>query len=250
MNVHCFNDKEKCTNELGQRIANIAAHSIREKGRFSLVLTGGSTPVSLYRMLASKEWSNRIDWQKCTVFFGDERCVPPENNESNYKMAWKSFLHKVDLNDDNVHRIHGEKAPEDEAARYEQLIRESVGVDHSAGEPFFDIMLLGMGEDGHCASLFPGSRELASTNLVTACDAPEHMSPKVRRISLTLSGIARAEKVFFLVDGLNKQKKLLAVLEDKHGLYPASMLKNDGVEWYISNMDCTMFSQYVLGAES
>ena len=124
---------------------------------FSLVLSGGSTPKNIYRLLADPARVARLDWGRIQVFFGDERCVPPQHEESNYRMARETFLDHIPLPATNIHRIRGEEPPEEAARDYQKEIE---GIFPNAAFPRLDLVLLGMGEDGHIASLFPGSESL------------------------------------------------------------------------------------------
>jgi 6-phosphogluconolactonase len=168
--------------------------------RFSLVLSGGSTPGETYGFLASGRRRTRIDWSRVEFFWGDERCVPTEHPESNYALVWKSLLSKVPHLPDKVHRIEVEAGAEGAAERYDALIR---GAGLGAGRaPRFDLVLLGMGADGHVASLFPGAPALEERErLAVAVRAP---AEPVERVTLTLPAINAARHVLFLVQGTVK----------------------------------------------
>lgn len=142
--------------------------SLREKSRFAVALSGGSTPRSFYSLLATPEFSRQISWSQVHLFWGDERCVPPDHPESNYRMARETLLAKIQIPPENVHRMAGEKEPRIAAAEYEEELRDIFQLAPGAF-PCFDLILLGLGEDGHTASLFPGSDALEETKrLVTA----------------------------------------------------------------------------------
>lgn len=187
-------------------VAQLAKQAIIERGRFSLVLSGGSTPRALYRLLASSPYQDEIEWANVHVFWGDERCVPPHAAESNYRMARESLLDHVAIPPANIHRIFGELSPEDAAKDYAQALLSSFG----DGIPQFDLVLLGMGDDGHTASLFPHTAALGETQKWVAAN---HVPQKdVWRITLTLPVINAARQIIFLVAGVQKAERLREIL--------------------------------------
>ncbi len=187
-------------------VAQLAKQAIIKRGRFSLVLSGGSTPRALYQLLATSPYHDEIEWANVHVFWGDERCVPPDDAESNYRTARESLLDQVAIPPTNIHRICGELSPEDAAKDYAQTLMSFFG----AGIPQFDLVLLGMGDDGHTASLFPHTAALDETQeWVVANHVPQK---DVWRITLTLPVINAARQVMFLVAGAPKAKRLREVL--------------------------------------
>jgi 6-phosphogluconolactonase len=239
MNVHCFSEKEASITALGEKIASVSAAALKRRPGFSLVLAGGSTPRDLYGLLARPPWQERIVWPQAHIFFGDERCVPPDHHDSNYRMVHQALLSTAPVPPAHIHRIHGEDDPEMAAAAYQRCIQATLP-ELSPGEPLFDIVLLGIGTDGHTASLFPDDAALQSSDLVTAVAAPRHMMPAVARISLTLRGIMQSRHICFLVHGKNKHEIVQAVLaDDNSARYPAAMVQMHTVSWYLSGMDCT-----------
>lgn len=237
MSLYCFSEKQACITALGEKIASVSAAALERRPGFSLVLAGGSTPGDLYRLLARPPWRERIAWPQAHIFFGDERCVPPDHHDSNYRVAHQALLSAAPIPAAHIHRIRGEADPEREAAAYQRRIKTTLPV-LSPDEPLFDIVLLGLGEDGHTASLFPGDAALQSSDLVTAVAAPRTMTPPVARISLTLHGIMLSRHICFLVHGRNKQEIVRAVRADSSGRYPAAMVRQNTVSWYLSGMDC------------
>jgi 6-phosphogluconolactonase len=191
--------------------AALATAAVRHHGRFCLALAGGSTPKSLYALLASGAIPN-IPWDKIFFFFGDERHVPPDHPDSNYRMAQEAMLSKAPH--ENVFRIHAEERDADAAARaYEQTICKFFGL--QTGEfPRFDLMLLGMGPDGHTASLFPGSPALKDEYRLVVANWVEKF--KSYRITLTWPVINHAACVMFLISGQDKAEALHEALEN-HG---------------------------------
>lgn len=186
-----------------------------------VVLTGGSTPGAAYQELAAAVREVGGDLGATTLWFGDERCVPPQDERSNYRLAKQTLLDPLsDLPAPKVMRIHGELGPEKGAEAYERELQE-------AGEPEFDLLLLGLGPDGHCASLFPGQPSLGErARMVVGVPDAGH-EPFVPRVSLTLSGLANAKQTVFLVTGDSKADAVAAAFgpdaaPDPH--VPASLL--------------------------
>ena len=180
---------------------------LQEADRFSLVLSGGSTPQALYQQLASSPYANEVDWSRLHIFWGDERCVPPDHSQSNYRMACQALLEHVPLRPEHIHRMRGELPPEEAALAYAQVLDQFFG----ERQLQFDLVLLGMGADGHTASLFPHSAALKETlRRVVANYAPSQAS---WRITLTISALNAARQVAFLVSGADKAETLQRVLE-------------------------------------
>lgn len=210
------------------RFVSAAAEAIKACGRFTLALSGGSTPKSLYALLATDPYASRVDWSRIHVFWGDERCVPPESPASNYRMACEALLDHVPVPEKNVHRIRGEDDPAAAAAAYERLLREMfrapVGQPQTTTGARFDLVLLGMGEDGHTASMLPGSAAVRETcRWVMA----EHVAAvPMSRVTLTPVVINAAAEVVFLVSGREKAATLRRVLEGPYqpDALPAQMI--------------------------
>src|SRR3569833_1045726 len=141
-------------------LGTAAAQAIAARGRFLLVLSGGSTPKALFELLATPAYAGRIDWSRTEVFWSDERCVPPDDRGSNYRMAREALLDRVPISPEAIHRMRGEDPPEQAAAAYQEDLRRVFG----AGPPRFDVVLLGMGDNGHTASLFPGLTAVRETS--------------------------------------------------------------------------------------
>ncbi len=199
--------------------AGLAEQSLARHGRFLVALSGGSSPLPLYGLLAVKA---DIPWRCTHVFWGDERCVPPEHPDSNFGAARRALLSKVPVPNAQVHRIRGEEEPCAEAARYESLLREI-----APGEPpRLGLILLGVGTDGHVASLFPDGDALEERErLVLAVGPPvwgEH-----QRITLTLLAINAAHNAMFVVTGGEKAAVAAQVLEGRRPDYPASRVRLD-----------------------
>src|SRR5262249_1146185 len=154
--VEVFADRTELIRAEAERIVKLAGEAIDERGRMLIALSGGSTPKPLYELLATAGYTERLEWQRIDLFWGDERCVPPNHPESNDRMTRESLIGHVPIPPENVHRIRGEDEPEEAAEAYEQLLRDFFG---PGGVPSrsFDLVLLGMGAEGHTASIFPGT---------------------------------------------------------------------------------------------
>ena len=212
-------------------ISELASKAIAERGRFTIALSGGNTPRALYELLA-RDYATTIDWNHVHLFWGDERNVPHSDIDSNFRMVKESLLDRTDIPLENVHAVPILK--DDTAAavaiRYAAVLQDIFG----QGIPEFDLILLGLGNDGHTASLFPGMSEQEMMNgIVIATHSP--VKP-FERISLTLNVINNARNVFFLVAGEEKKQILKAVLADEgnsDSKYPAAHVKPRGeLVWF------------------
>ena len=209
--------------ELSRRGAELfvtaAAESIGARGRFSVAVSGGSTPRALFQLLATEEFRTRVDWERTHFFWADERCVAPDHPDSNFKVAHDLLLIKLALPSDHIHRIPGELAPEAAAFAYERDLRGFF-----AGEriPAFDLILLGMGEDGHTASLFPGEKGIAKKERSAIAVYVEKLHS--HRVTLTLPVLNSACRVVFLVAGKEKAVTVQEVLKGTNPLLPAAQV--------------------------
>jgi 6-phosphogluconolactonase len=202
----------------------LAAESIRARGRFAVALTGGSSPVGLYRLLAAAPYREQVDWDAVLFFFGDERCVPPDHADSNYRMAHETLLARIPAPDEHIFRMAGERCGEPAAEEYaSRFARALQGSAAPEGWPRLDLVLLGMGEEGHTASLFPGMPALDETRRAVLWTAiPPGTRPDVSRLTLTLPVLNAARHVMFLVSGAGKAQAAHAVLAELPG--PAAPL--------------------------
>jgi 6-phosphogluconolactonase len=190
-----------------------AWQSIAKDGKFMVALSGGNTPRQMFRLLASDEFRGQVDWAKVHVFWSDERAVPPDNAESNYGMARRELLIRVPIPEGNVHRMEAEKASIGRAAHeYEEALRNYLDLD-DRGFPRFHVIFLGLGPDGHTASLFPGTRVLRHTSRWVS--TPMVTKLNMRRMTLTLPVLDAALRVVFLVVGSEKAAILHTVLQEK-----------------------------------
>ena len=193
-------DLEQLSRAAASELLRQAQRAVQAKGLFSLALSGGSTPKSLYSLLANdSSFRAEVPWEKTHFFWGDERHVPPEHPESNYRMAQEAMLSKVPIPSENIHRINaGNPNAQRAAEEYEETLRTFFRL--RAGEfPRFDLVLLGMGADGHAASLFPGTEALRERKHLVVANWVEKLH--AHRITMTLPVFNRAAMVLFLVSG-------------------------------------------------
>ena len=217
-------DAEELNRRTAEQFVRLATESVAATGRFTVALSGGSTPKALYSLLAGQTFQPLVPWSKVYFFWGDERCVPPDHPESNYGMARVTMLEKVPVPTENVYRVPTEKGNAQRvAAEYERILRRFYGLNEGQ-QPRFDLILLGMGEDGHTASLFPGTAALQETGTVTANDIQKLGT---HRITLTIPAINQAAHIVFLVSGLSKASVLKEVLE---GLYQPTRLPSQSIQ--------------------
>jgi 6-phosphogluconolactonase len=194
-----------------EEIAGSAEAAIASQGRFTIALSGGSTPRPIYRLLAEEPYRDRILWDRVYVFWGDERHVAPDHPDSNFGMAHDELLSKVPLPADNIHRVRAEKPDAERAAReYEWTLRSAFNLDEGQ-VPRFDLALMGLGPDGHTASLFPGSDALRERARLVV--APWVSEQSAFRITMTLPVFNHAACALFVVSGEEKAEALRSVLE-------------------------------------
>lgn len=204
--------------------AERATGAVSARGRFTAALSGGRTPAAFYTLLAKAPFASRIPWDRVHLFWGDERCVLPDHGESNYRLARERLLDRVPIPPANVHRIRGEMDPVEAAALYEGELREFFG-QHGAPFPAFDVVLLGLGEDGHTASLFPGSPAIRES--LRRVSAQYVDARKGWRITLTPPAINAARLAAFVVSGKGKAAVVRDVLEGpfRPGTLPAQAIR-------------------------
>lgn len=221
-------------------IVELAEAKITEKNIFTLVLSGGSTPRLLYEELARQPISKRIDWQKTHIFWGDERYLPPDHPDSNYALAFQRLVSKVDVPPAQVHRIITESpSAKDAAEDYEKTLRHFFrspsGSEDDKSLPSFDVILLGLGEDGHTASLFPGDPALEEKYRWVVAVEGANASPPVPRITLTFPILNKADCVIFLVSGSRKKEVFEEIINNPGTApYPAARIRPSGrLLWFI-----------------
>lgn len=217
-------EDDELFNNAAEIFAQSAVRAVETSGRFSVALAGGSTPARLYGLLAER-YSISIPWGKVQVFFGDERCVPPDHKDSNYRMAEENLLSKVDIPRENIHRIQGELDPKAAAELYANEMMKIFGTGPEVA-PAFDLMLLGMGEDAHTASIFPGSDAVSEDKLLAATVYVPKLDSY--RVTLTPPVIRRAKRILVLVTGENKAEALEHALRGPYApeQFPIQILRD------------------------
>lgn len=222
----------KNTKELALAFCDELLKLNQNKKKFTIALSGGSTPKIIFRLLAN-EYKTKVNWNKIHLFWGDERCVPPDDIESNYGMTKKYLLDFVDIPDENIHRIFGEDDPESEAKRYSEEIKSNVASKN--GLPCFDLVMLGLGEDGHTGSIFPNQMKLLHSEKI--CEVAVHPSTGQKRITLTGKVINNSNEVIFLVTGENKASILKKILIEKKKTFPAEFIKpvNGSLKYFVDS---------------
>lgn len=213
--IHVFDELAALNAAAAEYIAGAASRAIAERGRFLLVLAGGATPLGVYARLASQA-AGRIDWTRVDLFWGDERCVPPGHDESNYGSAATTLLGEIPVPLQRVYRIRGEQSAVSAAAEYDDALAAFFGAMTPAGlgdDTAFDLVLLGIGGDGHTASLFPGSPALDAESWATPAHAPA--SEISERVTLTLSAINASRECMILVTGEAKRQVVSQVLRPR-----------------------------------
>jgi 6-phosphogluconolactonase len=215
-------DISKDIEELSEKFAEILINTINQnRGQISIALSGGSTPKAVLDYFA-KHYKDKIVWNKINFFWGDERCVPSNHPESNYLMAHNHLFSKIDINSKNIFKIDGSNNPKIEAENYSKIIRENVILRNNI--PSFDLVMLGLGEDGHTASIFPDSINLIHDKRI--CAVAKHPITNQERITLTGTVINNSKKIVFLVTGESKSKIVDIILNRKKGYekFPASLV--------------------------
>ncbi len=203
MNVTIFDDPKSLAEAAARDFAEKASAAISTRGRFAAALAGGSTPKATYEILA-RDYADEVDWRNVHVFMGDERTVPPGHEDSNFRMAKEALLAHVPVG--SVHRMRGETEPDESAMEYGEELRDFFG-----GSPRFDLIHLGIGEDGHTASLFPRTPALDATDRLVVANPVEKLDTV--RLTLTAPVINDARSVVFLVAGEGKAEALAEILE-------------------------------------
>jgi 6-phosphogluconolactonase len=237
--VNVFDDETGVAEAAAERLTVLASHAVEAYGTVTICLTGGHTPERLYRLLAdpTRPWRARIPWPLAHLFWGDERHVPPDHPDSNYGMASRALIDHVPVPREHVHRMRGELPDAHEAARaYEVELRDGFARAQRQDQTF-DVLLLGLGEDAHVASIFPGSpllHDASSGRRVAAVWAP-HL--EAWRITLTTPAILDARAIVMLVSGEKKADAVHAALERPTDVdrYPVHLLRaaEDRVEWFV-----------------
>ena len=230
--IKIFADAKEVSRAAADQFMKLARAAIETKGEFDVALAGGSTPRGAYEILAKS--ASKLQWEKVHVFFGDERCVPPDHSDSNYGMARNSLLSKVPIPANNVHRMKGEVDAPAAAEQYEGDLRRHFRLGN--GElPRFDLVMLGMGDDGHTLSLFPGSGALTETSRLVVANWVEKFQQ--HRLTLTFPVANNAAEIMFLGAGAGKAKVVGEILGNSppNDRYPVQKIKpaDGGTLWLL-----------------
>jgi 6-phosphogluconolactonase len=216
--IKVYNSAAELYSNSAEIIAGLITSFTRLYNKCSLVLSGGSTPNKLYDLLA-ESYKNKIDWEKVFIFWGDERCVPPDDKKSNYRSAKEHLLEQVKIPDKNIFRIHAEENPDKAAEMYEKNIEEYFG----GIDACFDIILLGLGTDGHTASLFPDTTGLnEKQKLAVKNYQGDKTTP---RITLTYKALNNAKNIIFLISGEEKKEIVKKIFVNKEKNFPAAKVE-------------------------
>lgn len=223
--VHCFADPEALAVAVAHDTAMRIQQAIEDHGTCRIALAGGATPRQGYRLLVKPEFSSQIDWSRIHVFWSDERCVPPDHIASNYRMAYEALLSRVPIPKAQIHPFNTALAPQQSALAYAEVL----------GAAPLDIVLLGMGSDGHVASLFPDGQELSEMNAATVAVCCSGQSTD--RVSLTLRTINEARAVCLWVSGCDKAEGVARVFHERNarepGLPAARIAPQDALIWFL-----------------
>jgi 6-phosphogluconolactonase len=213
--VEILRDGDAVAAAAADRFVALAREAVAERGRFAVALSGGSTPKRLYQLLAAEPYRDQVAWDRVHVFWGDERSVPPDDEQSNYHVAREALLSHVPIPANQIHRMAAERADRDAAAKeYEAILAATFGLAPDGPPPAFDLVLLGLGTDGHTASLFPHTAALKETaRWVVANHVPQLNTD---RMTFTAALINAARFVLFLVVGADKAARLIEVVEGAH----------------------------------
>lgn len=236
-----------------KELVRIAAGAVKDHGRFTLVLAGGSTPKALYRLLVEEPVLRAaVPWDKMEVFFGDERHVGPEDPESNYRMTRDAMLSAAPVPPDQILRIKGEYPDAEQAAQEYELDIQAYFQLKEGAFPRFDLVLLGMGEEGHTLSLFPGTEALRETKRIVTSNRVEKLSSE--RITMTAPAVNNAVEIIFMVTGAEKAPSLRAVLGGPHNpeQFPAQLIRpiNGSLLWLVDSAAGALLSDATRGGSS
>ena len=230
---YIFQSPENLSIVLAEKVLNMIKDSIINKRPFHIAVSGGRTPKALFQLIAS-DYQDPRHWDDVHFYFVDERCVPPDHPDSNYGMVYEALLRYLSLSQDNIHRMKGELDPATEAVRYEKHILDRVPLYNDL--PCFDLIVLGMGADGHTASVFP--HEIDLFHSADLCEVGTHPETGEKRITLTGKVINNARNIFFLVTGKEKSVILSRILDREEKIqYPAGLVEavHGSLEWYLDN---------------
>lgn len=218
-----------------------AGRFIDKKGLFSVAISGGSTPRRMHKMLATEPFIQNIPWQKTHIFWVDERCVPQDSPESNYGTAKRDFIDEVPIPQSHVHWIECGPSPGKSAKKYQKTLKDIFSFE-SSRVPCFDLLYLGMGADGHIASLFPGQKSLYEKEKLVV--AVKGGNPNVNRITMTFPLLNQARHIVFIITGEEKARTVKMVLEDRKIPLPAKIIRplNGQLTWLMDSGAAALLS--------
>ena len=239
--INIYTNEDNLAKEVASEVASWIENSVKSEGICTIALSGGRTPVKLFENLKNK-YANSIPWDSVHIFWVDERCVAPTDAESNYANANKHLLKFIDIPKKNIHRIKGESLPGKEADRYSFEISNHT-MSHNK-MPVFDLIILGLGEDGHTASIFPNQMELIDSYKI--CNVSIHPQTNQKRITLSGRIINNARKIIFMVSGSHKANIVATILENKKGIenLPAYYISppNGNIQWHLDSEAASLLS--------
>lgn len=245
-NVLIFPDPQRLAQAAAEEFIQIAETAVKKRGVFTVALSGGTTPQMLYQLLATEPFSERVDWSRTQVFWGDERCVPPDNDESNYLKADLALLSHIPLPAENIHRVQAELPPEQAAENYEETLLKffsSLQDEAERTRAQFDLLLLGMGDDGHTASLFPGTPAIHEQTRWVAAQYIDKLA--AWRVTLTPAILNHAANVIFLVAGEAKSYALQKVIYGSYqpDRFPAQIIQpvQGNLRWMVDEAAASLF---------
>ena len=229
--------------------ANAAKDCVTQKNRFTVALSGGSTPRAMHRLLAGEPISSDMPWDKVHIFWVDERCVPVDDPASNYGLARKDFLERLSIPLEQIHPMPGGGPPEEGAKRYQEEM-EAVFQMREEDFPVFDLIFLGVGKDGHTASLFPGKRSVVASEKWVA--AVKGGNPDVYRLTLTYKVLNRAKEIYFLVSGKGKAPIVKTAIENKDARLPAQKIQpmHGSLTWLLDREAASLLAEEMIRGAS
>lgn len=241
MEIHVSENTAELSKDLADRIVKLIEATLAGQDRFTFVLSGGSTPKALYALLSGSPYSENIPWEKVHFFWGDERAVPFEDERNNAKMCYDQLLNKVNVPAENIHIMRTDISPEESAVAYEKVLKSYFKDD----EATFDFVLLGMGDDGHTLSLFPGTEVVHESEAWTSAFFLQ--AQDMYRITLTAPVVNAAKYVAFMATGAGKAETLKSVLEGDQNLdkFPSQIIQpvNGELHWFVDEAAAAQLSK-------
>lgn len=238
--IHVSDTPQALAQAAAEFICSLAKNTIRKRGRFAIALSGGNTPRLTYERMRLTD--NQPEWSRMYFFWSDERCVPPDHPDSNYRLARKALLAHIPIPAGNIHPMDCSTSPEAGAEAYESLLRGWVAAN---GEPAFDLVMLGLGDDGHTASLFPGTRALDEHERWVLANRVDRLGSW--RMTLTYPALRASEQIIFLVQGGSKAPVVKAILEEHNSELPASAVsaRTGSPHWYLDAASAALLNPAV-----